>query len=478
MQWKKFLPSKLALLCGVLSALASPLWGQWYLVFIVFTPFFLIIDRTSGRELFKESMWIQIIFALGVFFWVPQAMTSLWESPYAVNVGFYLVLATFIELQFILFAFATKFLLEKIKNKIILLFLLPFNYALLDFLYPKFFEDTASHALFNQSNFLSHFDFPYSSIILTWLVVGIANTGTFFLARDRKFKTMLAVWAACVLAVYFAPAKEKVPEKYVSAWSVSFNLNFKEKKLDNYTEKVFQEIVDSLNKIPSNDENQLVLYPETILPFDFQNPITLSEKSMKDELIKIALEKKFSLVIGGGVLVGNDKKNRVFFINTESGEAKINFTEKKILFPFGEYIPGGQIFPWWQELFPKNMLVSRNESDKADIFQWKDLTFSVAICYEALFPYFTADILRQHPDVDFIVNNTNETWFDSFGEPELSFALTRFSALENRIAVLRPTNAGTGGAIDAQSRALDYFRLYPGDSGVIKHYTVPLYKRD
>lgn len=476
MKLSSFLPSKLAILCGVLSSLASPVGGWWFLIFIVFTPFFLVVDRNRGWSLFKETMWIQFIFALGVFFWVPEAMKNLWESPWWINYPFFLILGCIVELQFVFFGFITRFLLDKIKSKLILVFLIPAFYAACDFIYPKFFEDTASHALFSKVNFISHFGFPYSALILTWLVVGVANTWTFFLAREKKWKSLLSVWAIFALVVHFTPSKKLDVTKTLEVWSINYNINFKEKKSEDYLKKVFEDITWALKEIPSSEKNQLVVFPETILPFDFQNPQSLKEELMKSELIKLSLDKNLSVLIGGGVLVGNDKKNRMFFINTESGQEKISFSEKKILFPFGEYIPGGQIFPWWQSLFPSNMLVEADKSENHTLFSWNNLTFGVAICYEGLFPYFIADIQREHPQVDFIVNSTNETWFDNFGEPELSFALTQFSALENNLPIVRPTNAGTGGAIDSRGRPLDYIRFKKGDKPLIRHYKVPLTK--
>ena len=79
------------------------------------------------------------------------------------------------------------------------------------------------------------------------------------------------------------------------------------------------------------------------------------------------------------------------------------------------------------------------------------------ICFEDSDPFLaraygmgTAD----GPPVDFLVNITNDGWFDTTCEHEEHLALCRFRAIECRRAVARAVNMGISAVIDGNGRVL------------------------
>jgi apolipoprotein N-acyltransferase len=83
-------------------------------------------------------------------------------------------------------------------------------------------------------------------------------------------------------------------------------------------------------------------------------------------------------------------------------------------------------------------------------------SFGVVICYEDTDPgiaraYLGAD---GQPPVDFLVNISNDGWFDGTSEHDQHLASARFRAIECRRSLVRAVNMGISAIIDANGRVL------------------------
>jgi apolipoprotein N-acyltransferase len=83
-------------------------------------------------------------------------------------------------------------------------------------------------------------------------------------------------------------------------------------------------------------------------------------------------------------------------------------------------------------------------------------TFGVLICYEdtdaeVARPYGGGD--KQAP-ADFLLNISNDGWFDGTSEHDQHLAICRFRAVECRRAVVRSVNMGISAVIDGNGRVL------------------------
>ena len=137
--------------------------------------------------------------------------------------------------------------------------------------------------------------------------------------------------------------------------------------------------------------------------------------------------------------------------------------DKMHLVPFGEYVPLKETFPWLQAFTPYKHDYSCRPGERFALFGIKpqdpkvkkrDLTFGVLICYEDSDP----SIAREYnpsggrPGADFLVNMSNDGWFDGTEEHEQHFAICRFRAVESRRSVVRAVNMGISGIIDPDGR--------------------------
>ena len=122
---------------------------------------------------------------------------------------------------------------------------------------------------------------------------------------------------------------------------------------------------------------------------------------------------------------------------------------------FGEYIPFKEWMPFLKLVMPYDgeYGVLSGEGFPPLPVPGTDYRFGVMICFEATDPSIARAYARQ--GVDFLVNISNEGWFDGTSEHDEGLAIARFRAVEARRAVLRAVNMGISGVIDANGRVVE-----------------------
>ncbi len=146
---------------------------------------------------------------------------------------------------------------------------------------------------------------------------------------------------------------------------------------------------------------------------------------------------------------------------------------------FGEYVPFRYtalhpLYVWLNSITPwgaSGFEYSLTAGDEFVVYQMqarsqagRSYRFAVPICYEDVTP----DICRtfvQGPDggkrVDFLLNLSNDGWFNHTSELPQHYVGSVFRAVENRVGVARAVNTGISGFIDPAGRVYD--RVRDGD---------------
>jgi apolipoprotein N-acyltransferase len=125
--------------------------------------------------------------------------------------------------------------------------------------------------------------------------------------------------------------------------------------------------------------------------------------------------------------------------------------------PFGEYVPLLDWFPWMQYFAPYDFPYSVLPGDGQTRLPLGPYRFGVLICYEDTDPYLARQYVRRdgaEPAADFLVNISNDGWFNGTSEHEEHLAICRFRAVECRRAVARAVNMGVSAVIDGNGRVL------------------------
>jgi apolipoprotein N-acyltransferase len=132
---------------------------------------------------------------------------------------------------------------------------------------------------------------------------------------------------------------------------------------------------------------------------------------------------------------------------------KIGRYDKMHLVPFGEYVPFKETMPFMQAFTPYENDYSCRPGEHWTRFplittDGRKFTFACLICYEDSDPYLARQYVAKEP-VNFLVNISNDGWFDGTEEHEEHLAISRFRAIESRRALVRSVNMGISAVIDS-----------------------------
>jgi apolipoprotein N-acyltransferase len=143
--------------------------------------------------------------------------------------------------------------------------------------------------------------------------------------------------------------------------------------------------------------------------------------------------------------------------------------DKIHLVPFGEYVPVRDWLPWLSAFtpYPDGYSVQPGEQFTRFPLLARDgrrFTFGVVICYEDTVP----EVARPYggggvAPVDFVLNISNDGWFDGTSEHEQHLAICRFRAVECRRSVARAVNMGISAVIDSNGRVVRVAPVPPPD---------------
>jgi apolipoprotein N-acyltransferase len=140
--------------------------------------------------------------------------------------------------------------------------------------------------------------------------------------------------------------------------------------------------------------------------------------------------------------------NASFLVNPE-GEFVSRYKKRNLVI-FGEYVPLQRALPFLQWFTP--IQGGFTPGNRVGFFDLKDrqVRTSVLICFEDVFPWLARE--SADPDIDFLVNLTNNGWFGEGAAQWQHAAAAIFRAVENGLPLLRCSNNGLTCWVDRRGR--------------------------
>ncbi len=186
-----------------------------------------------------------------------------------------------------------------------------------------------------------------------------------------------------------------------------------------------------------------VIWPESAMPFFLSD--------YPEELARIAR----MLPLGKYLVTGAPRQeferdgdfNAVMVIN-DDGEVVASY-DKTHLVPFGEYLPYQAI---WEKLKLKQFVPGAEgwrAGDGRRVLKAGAASFLPLICYEIL---FSGDLGTPIEGAEFLLNLTNDGWFDGSIGLAQHFQHARVRAIEEGMPLVRVANTGETGLIDPLGR--------------------------
>ena len=208
----------------------------------------------------------------------------------------------------------------------------------------------------------------------------------------------------------------------------------REKEREIYTR--LEELTDTVTRLGGLD---LVIWPETALP-DFVRASRASHA-----LVARMVERGTPLLVGS-MDVEFSESGRAYFNSSllfGTNGTMIAKYDKQHLVPFGEYVP----FPKLMGKFTPVEVDLRGGTESTRLPLQGKAPFSVLICFEDIVAPLSAKAVRN--GARWLVNQTNDGWFDPSAQSEQHLAHAVFRCVENRIPMARCCNTGITCAIDA-----------------------------
>jgi len=207
------------------------------------------------------------------------------------------------------------------------------------------------------------------------------------------------------------------------------------------------------------DGVDLLIWPETV----FQHDIDTARTRLVGEDDPFPDAPRPLLFGGLAVAQSPGTRPRVHnsaFLRAIDGRV-IGRYDKRILVPFGEYMPLGERFPVLRTLSPGTSNFAPGGAP-ALLPVGTLARLGTLICYEDVIPAPARDAVRQGATL--LVNLTNDAWYGDGAEPVQHQALAVWRAVETRRDLIRATNTGLTSVIAATGDVLGELPTFTTDT--------------
>ena len=187
-----------------------------------------------------------------------------------------------------------------------------------------------------------------------------------------------------------------------------------------------------------------VIWPESSTPFVFERD-ALHTEVMRAAVVRTGVP----LVFGSDQVVGPTEFYNAAFVLDAGGEIRGTYRKMQLV-PFGEYIPVRSLLFFAQPLVEGFSDFSAGE--RLTLLPVEAYRLSVAVCYEAVFPWLSLQAVRQGSQL--LTTITNDAWYGTSAAPYQHFQQARVRAVETGRYLVRAANTGISGAVDPYGRVI------------------------
>ncbi|OGP57546.1 MAG: apolipoprotein N-acyltransferase [Deltaproteobacteria bacterium RBG_13_49_15] len=460
-----YLRITLACVSGLLLSASFPSLAISYLAWIALVPLLLALNSASFGSGFRLGFIAGIIHYLTLMYWLVPTMRTYGHLPLFLAIPLLFLLSAYMGGYVALFS---GILARFAKSPVIALAGAPFIWIALEYarsnLFTGFPWELLGHSQFNRLHLIQLCDifgvYGLSGLILfsnvtvallllsitrkSWNRIRITNAVPyagigfliFFLSASwlygrlyiRKMDHLASIAPYTNISVIQGNIEQAIK------WDPAFQVGSVQKYID-------------LSLLTQNDQPDLIVWPETAVPFYLFYDIPISERVLKG--IK---EIKGDFLIGSPYFTRKKEEvgyyNSAFLIGSD-GRVYGRY-DKAHLVPYGEYVPLREWFPFIGKMVEN--FGDFQAGTAGAVIEWRNTKVGPLICYEVIFPYLSRKMVQN--GASFLVNITNDAWYGKTSAPEQHFSIAVFRAVENRRALVRSANTGVSGFIDPCGRIL------------------------
>ena len=200
---------------------------------------------------------------------------------------------------------------------------------------------------------------------------------------------------------------------------------------------------------------EIVVWPESAVSYHFDG-----EGKWAALLADLAAREQVDLVVGGLTRAPSGKfENSSVLVRADRGT--VTKAPKRQLVPFGEYMPLRSFFGRIPAL--ANEVGEFQPGADAVVFEARRVRIGPLVCFEAVFPGLTADLVEGGARL--LVNQTNDSWFGTTGGPRQHFEHGLLRAAETGLPLARAANSGISALVEGGG--VVHAELGTGETGIL-----------
>ncbi len=424
------------------------------LIFVSFIILIVIIENLpSKKKALHLFLYAFIIHLLGVS-WVSQSLLTYGSLDYLGSLLITLTFIIIISLPYVIIGILHKPIKENRLTNINLFALLFVSVEFIkSWIFGGFPWLLVGHS---QSETIFNFIYPiFGSYAVTYIVVLIsAILSKGWLEKSKSYVVFMFIF----LIIYHFLPTDIADKDYDQKQKLTFTIYqpniYPQESYDlNEYNNIQKKYINFLEKKISSE---LIIFPETIVPYELSNSSLLYKKM--SEITNNDIN-----IITGLFTKDKDKifNSMVFF------SEDIQIYNKRKLVPFGEYTP------WYNTFFelaealniPLSNISHGSKNQKNIILG--DIKIIPVICFESTFP----NLVNSYDTKELLVNISNDSWFGNSLAPYQHLQISQIRALEFNRFILRATNTGISAVINNNGKVLNYI---PNDTEGVISGTVPV----
>ena len=432
------------LILGLLTSLLFPPYFFLPLGFIIFPSLCLLLDSNrknySDLNIFKKFLIFGFGFFINYLFWVKNPFFVFEETK-----NFFLVfLLLIILLSAVLSLIST--IIFKLGRNIPIIFLIPFMFTSSEYIISVIFYGFPwfTFSLVLSSNEYLLFSLKsFGTLFSSYLIIQLFCIPFIFLTKEnfkKELRFFLLFISLPIISLLISNFNsEKINSKIKKINLEIFQLNFENNDQFLIAEKKLKRIIQHIEESKAD----LLIFGENNFPYLLED--------LELNIIKKSLKHNQTLIIGATRYENNKYYNSLINITP----TKVTYFDKKILVPFGEFLPLRDSLTFLESIVGPNNY-SKGETERI-INLPNNVSYIPVICYEIVFYWKLFNKLNYKSD--FIVNITNDFWFGKYLGPYQHLYLTKIRAAEFNKPIIRVSNNGISAVIDNNGRVLNNTKL-------------------
>ena len=436
---------------GLLAWLALPGSFQiWPLLFICLLPLlFSTENAATAKTAFIRGISAGIIFYVLQLYWIVSVLKTYGGLHPFIAASALLLLVVYMSFYLGFFS-AAVYCLSKPKSLLVTILGLPSIWVGLDWIRSWIFGGFPwmdfGYGLWSYPELLQVADI-FGHHLLTFMII-LINT-SFFIILKGDFRRVqkgvalgIMVLTCGAVLLYSQQQWHQVSAQleggdHVRIGIVQGNIEQGRKWSPEARERTVATYLDLSKSLATNHSPDLIVWPETALPFFPQG-----NKLLKP-VHEFVRNYEQVLLTGAPWYEIKDWEKRLLdyynaaFLLPEPEETMGHYF-KSHLVPYGEYVPLKKYIPFLAPLVEAAGDFSRGTIGEP--LKVGSIMAGVLICYESIFPSISRTWVENGANV--IVNLTNDAWYGKSSAPYQSWAMTVLRAVETRRSLVRSANTG------------------------------------